>query len=109
VKIPDRPAAADIVDPIALPIVFGEGPPDRSFGDGFTPNVVAVLEYDQPEADDSDSASEDHGSPSDAHASSAGAQPGAPGSASDDASPSRSATTNLPAAYGMQPLAPVRP
>ena len=40
-------AAAGIVEPIELPIVFGEDPPDRTFGDGLTPNITAVLEQDQ--------------------------------------------------------------
>ncbi len=33
-------AAAGLVDPVAVPVVFGEGAPDRSFGDGFTPKRV---------------------------------------------------------------------
>ncbi len=102
-------AAAGIVDPIALPIVFGENAPDRGFGDGFTPNVTAVLEYDQSEAVDSGSASENRLPASDSLASSRGTQIRAPGSAADDASPSRAATTKLPASYGIQPLAPIRP
>jgi hypothetical protein len=102
-------AAAGIVDPIALPIVFGEDPPDRSFGDGFTPNVKAVLEYDQPQVFDSDFASGNRLPTADTLASSAGTQFRAPESAADDEPPSRSATVNLPATYGMQSLAPVRP
>jgi hypothetical protein len=100
--------AAGITDPIALPIVFGESPPDRTFGDGFTPNVPAVLEFDEPEVDASDSASGTFGSASDIHASSAGAQAGAAGAVSDDMPPSRPVTTNLPGAYDIQSLAPVR-
>jgi hypothetical protein len=100
--------AAGISDPIALPIAFGESPPDRSFGDGFTPNVTAVLEFHEPEVDGSGSTSGTFGSAADIPASSAGAQAGAEGAVSDDVPPFRPATTNLPGAYDMQPLAPVR-
>jgi len=102
-------AAAGIVDPIALPIVFGEKAPGLGFGDGFTPNVTAVLEYDQSGGVDAGSASENRGPAFGSLASLAGTQNGAPGSAADDEAPSRSATTNLPASYGIQPLAPIRP
>ena len=44
-------AAAGIVDPVAVPVVFGETAPDRSFGDGLTPNVSAVVEFDQARED----------------------------------------------------------
>jgi hypothetical protein len=101
-------AAAGIFDPIALPIVFGENPPDRSFGDGFTPNVAAVLEYDQPAAGDSRFGSEGRGSGFNGDPALAGVESGAPGSASDDAQPACPPTISLPTAYGMQPLAPVR-
>jgi hypothetical protein len=97
-------AAAGISDPIALPIVFGEAPPDRSFGDGFTPNVAAVLEFDEPGVD----ASGTLGSASDIRDFPAGAQADAGASASGDVPPSRPVTTNLPSAYDLQPLAPVR-
>lgn len=85
---------AGIVDPIALPVVFGEDPPDRSFGDGFTPNVTAVLEPDQEEDDDFDDAPQ-RGKDT----------PQQRGSVRQ----TRPTAASLPAAYGMQPLAPVRP
>src|ERR1700733_5798448 len=83
-------AAAGISDPIALPIVFGEAPPDRSFGDGFTPNAAAVLEFDEP----------GRNAPGCACPASDirdfGAQADAGASASGDVPPSRPVTTNLP-------------
>jgi hypothetical protein len=92
-------AAAGIFDPVALPVTFGE--PDIGFGDGITPNLTAVLET--------------HPGPGDvlvpasgARPASAEAQSGAAASGFDDR-PGEPATINLPAAYGMQPLAPVRP
>jgi hypothetical protein len=89
-------AAARIVDPIALPIAFGEDPPDNTFGDGITPNVTAVLEYDPEDA-----------------AGTSDLQGGAPGgtagsSTIDQPWSAEPSTVNMPAAYGMQPLAPVR-
>jgi hypothetical protein len=90
-------AAAGISDPIELPVVFGEDPPDRSFGDGFTPNVAAVLEFDQSEEDESGPASGAPSSASYTHGSPAGAAGSSP------------AATNLPSAYDIQPLAPVPP
>jgi hypothetical protein len=95
-----------IFDPIALPMVFGEGQPD-SFGDGITPNLTAVLEFDQ--EDGSDPASGNLDAAPVTHNPTPGAQPGTAGSSPDDVRPSRSAATSLPAAYGIQPLAPVRP
>jgi hypothetical protein len=86
-------AAAGIVDPIALPVVFGEDQPDIGFGDGITPNLTAVFETDQQE-DDFDAAAGHPSSP--------------PESDADHARPSAPVTTTLPSAYGMQPLAPVR-
>ena len=44
----DALAKAGIVDPITVPVVFGEEAPSAGFGDGMTPNVVAVLEFDPP-------------------------------------------------------------
>lgn len=91
-------AAAGIVDPVILPVVFGESVPDRSFGDGFTPNLTAVLEFDQPVADASSAPSSDQASGA---GGSAGSEPTARASAP--------ATANLPASYGSQALAPVGP
>jgi hypothetical protein len=101
-------AAAGIVDPIALPMVFGESAPDRSFGDGFTPNVSAVLEYDAPTADDTNSAFHDHDPSARPGNSISAAGPGATGTEEGATQPSGPNTINLPAAYGSRPLAPVR-
>jgi hypothetical protein len=98
-------AAAGIVDPVAVPAVFGDAAPDRSFGDGFTPNVSAVVEFDQEAGGFSSGADEqeddggsDDGGP--AGTRSAAAEPGQQASASG--------TVTLPSAHGMKPLAPVR-
>ena len=104
-------AAAGIVDPVTLPVVFGEGQPDISFGDGFTPNVSAVLEPAQrgddreskqggqrPKAGGYDPAQDpDH----------AGSTPHA-GDSRAAVPPPEPSPTNLPTAFGLQPLAPVR-
>jgi hypothetical protein len=93
-------AAAGIVDPVALPVVLGEGAPDVSFGDGFTPNLTAVLELDAPD-DDLASAKP---IPS---ASGLGVPANQARSGRNGTPTPRSAATNLPTAYGLQPLAPV--
>lgn len=102
-------AAAGIIDPIALPIAFGEDPPDNTFGDGFTPNVTAVLEYDHEDAAGTgDLEGGAFGSASGPDESEVGAPEGTAGSATTNQPPSAEpSTVNLPAAYGMQPLAPV--
>jgi hypothetical protein len=91
-------AAAGIFDPVALPVAFGE--PDIGFGDGITPNLMAVLETNP-------ATGEDPAPSSGARPASAEAQPSAAASAVGDR-PGRPVTTTLPAAFGMQPLAPVR-
>jgi hypothetical protein len=89
-------AAAGIVDAVALPVVIGEEVDlgGGLLGDGRTPNVTAVLETEQ----------------EDAFEEPAGTQPGSARPADDEngARPSGSVARNLPAAFGMQPLAPVR-
>ncbi len=85
---------AGIFDPISLPVVFGEDQPDFSFGDGITPNLTGVLEPDQ-EVDEFDSTDQ----PSGIQRGSAQSGP---------YQQTRRATATLPAAYGAQPLAPVR-
>jgi hypothetical protein len=85
-------AAAGIVDPVAVPVVAGDHP-DLSggiLGDGVTANLTATLETEQ---------GEDAQVAADGEQAIAGRGPRA-------AQPP--ATTTLPPAYGMQPLAPVR-
>jgi hypothetical protein len=86
---------AGIFDPISLPVVFGEDQPDFRFGDGITPNLTAVLEPDQ-EVDEFDPANQ----PASNRGRPAESQP---------SQQTRPATATLPAAYGAQPIAPVRP
>lgn len=85
---------AGIIDPIAIPVLIGEDlhPSGGVLGDGITPNLTAVLETEQ--EDDFDSSP--YTQPKTARRGQATAQPDQPG------------TTTLPAAFGMQPLAPVR-
>jgi hypothetical protein len=89
---------AGIVDPIALPMVVGEGQPDNSFGDGITPNLTAVLEFDQEDDDPFDAPSRDDGHQS----------PDTGSQGPTVTSQAQPGTASLPAAYGIQPLAPVR-
>jgi hypothetical protein len=96
-------AAAGIVDPVAVPVVFGEGAPDRSFGDGFTPNVSAVVEFDQ-----EDGQFEGGGDEQEDSGVSEESRPGGTRSGATGPLPSASGTITLPAAYGMKPFAPVR-
>ncbi len=99
-------AAAGIVDPIAVPVVFGEAAPGIGFGDGITPNLTAVLEPDPQAhafdpafgADDTDAGYFDADSPD--------MQTRQPGP--DDRDRSEPVQVNLPAAFGSQPLAPAR-
>ena len=88
-------AEAGIVDAVAVPIMIGDEP-DQSgglFGDGRTPNLIAVLETVQADED--------------ALYDRSGAKPASTGAAADTP-PASTPTSMLPAAYGMQPLAPVR-
>jgi hypothetical protein len=88
-------AAAGIVDAVALPVFVGEAV-DLSggiLGDGLTANPIAVLETEQGEGFNSSS----------------GRQPvSSARSSGDTAQRAGPVTTTLPAAFGMQPLAPVR-
>jgi len=84
---------AGITDPIAVPVVFGEDLPAGILGDGVTPNLVAVIETEQQEDDDT--------SP---HAAINRVE-----SHLDQTQSPTAVTGTLPAAFGMKPLAPVRP
>ncbi len=86
-------AEAGIVNPVAIPVVLGEQVdlPGGILGDGITPNLKAVLETEH-EHDFGPSSDSQHDA----------ARPTAV-----QARPSRPVTTNLPAAFGMRPLAPV--
>jgi hypothetical protein len=86
---------AGIFDQISVPVMMGDGLPDMSqglFGDGITPNITAVLEFDDDE----------QAAPWEAARSAAG--PNIPAPPQDE----RPATTQLPTAFGQQPMAPVR-
>ena len=86
-------AEAGIVDPVAVPVLLGEAadPAGGILGDGITPNLTGVLEPDDPD---------DTGPSSDTVIR--------PGQTRADAGQDRPITVMLPAAGGMQPLAPVR-
>jgi hypothetical protein len=90
---------AGIFDPISLPVAFGENRPDVSFGDGITPNLTAVLETDQEADHPFDAPSNDEGP----HALNHRPQRSV-GTGQDEPR-----TASLSPAYGLQPLAPVRP
>ncbi len=85
---------AGILDPIAIPVVLGEDVdlPGGILGDGITPNLRAVLETEH--QDDFDA------SPTN-QTQRANLRP-------DVARPAEPVTTMLPAAFGLQPMAPVR-
>ena len=85
---------AGIVDPIAVPVVLGEDLHLSSgiLGNGVTPNLTGMLETEQ----------------EDDFNASPGTEPHNPGRRPDAAQPTKPVTTMLPAAFGLQPLAPVR-
>ena len=88
-------AEAGFSDTIAIPVVLGEQP-DLSggiLGNGITPNLTAVLETEQ-----EDESGEAPGAQTDTEQPERG-----------DVGPSGPVATMLPPAFGMQPLAPVRP
>jgi hypothetical protein len=88
-------AEAGFADTISVPAVLGEHS-DLSggiLGNGITPNLTVVLETTQEdESGESPGAQTDPGQPE-----------------RRDVGPSGPVTTMLPPAFGMQPLAPVRP
>jgi hypothetical protein len=80
---------------VTVPVMLGEQL-DLSggiLGNGITPNLVAVLETEEGE---------------EAFEPSPYTQPGSARPYQDEAPPSEPVTTMLPAAFGTQPLAPVR-
>lgn len=87
-------AEAGIFDAIELRISF-DGDLDASgvlLGDGFTPNLTAVVEFEQPQDEpDWQSSGSDSG-----------------WLATNAVQDTASETSSLPAAYGMKPVAPVR-
>jgi hypothetical protein len=87
-------AAAGIVDSVAIPVVVAEDLDlfGGMLGDGRTPNLIAVLETEQDDEPQASAAPQ----PSSARPAASASQPPGP------------TTANLPAAFGTQPLAPVR-
>src|ERR1700733_14008182 len=83
-------AEAGFANAVAIPVVLGEQSDlsDGILGNGITPNLTAVLETEQEEEGPD-------------------IQPAAQ-SEPQAVRPSGHVTTNLPPAYGIQPLAPVR-
>ena len=103
---------AGIFDPVAVAVAFGESPPDGSFGDGMTPNLTAVVAYDPAEGSDPGAGDREDGSRDRAANTGdrgAGVDPGTARPVDAGQSPAASFAGNLPPAYGLQPLAPVRP
>ncbi len=101
-------ARAGITDPLTLPMRFGEGPPDRNFGDGFTPNVIAVLEYATQGASASGTGHGEDGARDPALIRRDGGARADPLPGDTGGLLAEPPTINVPAEYGMQPLAPVR-
>jgi hypothetical protein len=87
-------AKAGFSDVISIPVILGDDPhlSGGILGNGITPNLVAILETEQEDAIEDEP----------------GTQPDPSRSASEAAPPSTPATANLPAAFGIRPLAPVR-
>jgi len=86
-------AAAGIVDPIAIPVVLGENPHALGMlGDGFTPNLIGVLETKRPRA----------------RAASPVSQPDRAASQPDAARQAQSFTKPAPPSFGMGSFAPIR-
>ncbi len=88
-------AQAGLIDAVVVPAVLGDlaGLSGGILGDGVTPNVTAVLET---------------GPGGEEAFESAASQPAPARQVADDTPPPGPVTTTLPAAFGMQPLAPVR-
>ncbi len=95
-------AEAGIFDPIAVAMEFDDdlGASGHLLGDGITPNLTAVLEMDAPEPSDA-GFDMPMGQPQDPSGSMSAPETGFDPGVS-------TITTRLPAAFGMQPLAPVR-
>jgi hypothetical protein len=87
-------AEAGFAEVIAVPAILGEEADLAGgiLGDGMTPNLAAALETAQEDGSDSPP----------------NARPEPARSASVADVPAESVTSNLPPAFGMQPLAPVR-
>ena len=85
-------AKAGIFEPVAIPVLLGDKPNLSSgiLGDGITPNVTGMLEPDAPEA---------------RHVEPARPEPKASSFRKRYQPPP---TANLPAAFGLKPMAPVR-
>ena len=95
-------AEAGILDPVALAMEFDDDPgaSSRLLGDGITPNLTAVLEMDASEPSNAGFAMPT-GQPQDASGSTSAHETGVGPEVG-------TTTTRLPAAFGIQPLAPVR-
>ena len=88
-------AEAGFVEAVAIPMMMGDDL-DLSgdvLGNGITPNLAAVLETEVEE---------------DEHDATPDARPDQQQTASETVPASGAVTTNLPAAFGVRPLAPVR-
>lgn len=87
-------AEAGFVNAIAIPVMLGTDmdPSGGILGNGVTPNLTAVLETD----------------PEDTFDAAAYTQSGEERFAAGSAQPPEPDTATLPAAFGMQPLAPIR-
>jgi hypothetical protein len=85
---------AGFSETISIPVVLGDDLDLAGgiLGNGITPNLTALLETEHQDAFDAPP----------------GTQPGSAQSPAEAAPPSAPATANLPAAFGIQPLAPVR-
>lgn len=87
-------ARAGIIDAVAIPVVVGDDVdlPGGIFGNGRTPNLTAVLETEQ----------------EDGFEDQAGTEPGSARSTENETQSLGPVTGTVPAAFGIQPLAPVR-
>ena len=83
---------AGIFDPVAIRVSLGDDQPDNTFGDGFTDNLTGVLESDPDHEFDPGS----------------GTPPAQASSASEQGPSTDPKSANLPGAFGLRPLAPVR-
>jgi hypothetical protein len=88
-------AEAGFAEAVAIPVVMGDDLdlPGGILGNGVTPNLTAVLETEFQD---------------DEHDAVPGSQSGHVQATSEIPPRSGPVTTNLPAAFGVQPLAPVR-
>ncbi len=102
----DALAQAGLIDAVSVPVVVGDvaGLSGGILGDGATPNVIAVLETEEPEPEQAQSGQALAGQPQPQTEQANAANP----SGAAATPPTGPATAGLTEAFGTRPLAPIR-